>query len=535
MEIISKSYLSLLKQMLRKFKPSNIEDIVLLVAAYRPGPMQYLDGIIAVKHGRQEPEYVIPEMREILSQTYSFPVYQEQIMSIFNKFAGFSLGESDIIRRYMSKKKTEKFMAYKDKFVEGMVARGGKPEKVEEFWNQLIDFSKYAFNRSHAAGYALVAYYTAWFKYRYPKEYLCSVMNNTAFEKLNGLIGDCRGFGIDVLPPDINESDEVFSIHGNAIMCGFSNLKNVGNAGANIIEERNRNGKYVSFADFVLRARTDSGVVESLIDAGAFDAFTNSRFALKKSLAEYSDILKKIKSKEKDLADPEITDAKRAARLTALDELYEKINKIRLSDDEDDELGKLLKEKEIVGAYVSAHPLDSYPKPESLGCTPINKLSSGGYVNAMGIITNLRITNRKSDGAPMAFLKIEDSTGDIEVCCFAKSYAKNKAFIKEDAVIKVRGKCIDDVENMSDDEDVEILKIVLDAAEFVDAKKSTIVLFVKDADEWTNNVRQKILAYHDRNGCLLMVYNASAGLFSKYKYTVNKNILKNKDFRTRQK
>lgn len=525
-----------MKEMLRRFKPDCIEDVILLVAAYRPGPMQFLDDIIAVKHGKKKPDYVIPEMSEVLGTTYGYPIYQEQVMEIFNKFAGFSLGESDIIRRYMSKKATEKFMAYKDKFIEGMVARGGAPARVEKFWNQLLDFSQYAFNLSHAAAYAHISYYTAWLKFRYPKEYFCSVMNYTEFKKINGLIGDCRDFGINVLPPDINISAEKFSIYSDSIICGLGNLKGIGNASTGIINERNQNGKFTSFADFVVRARTSSDVIDSLIAAGAFDNFSDSRKALAESTEEYCEILKKIKTKEKELADPDLTEAKRNSRTAALKELYDKINNVRIGDYEDDPLKRLLKEKEIVGSYLSAHPLDSYKKPEALGCTPINKLSSGGYVNAMGIITDLRIVHRKSDGAPMAFFKLEDNTGDIEVCCFSKSYAKNKDLIIEDTVIKIRGKCINDVEYSSEeDKDEEVIKIVLDTAEPIESEKSTIILFVKDSDDWSGNVRQKVLAYHNKNGCPLMVYNFSTRLFSKYKYTVSKSILKNKELRTKQK
>lgn len=515
-----------MKQMLKRFKPENIDDIILLVAAYRPGPIQYLDSIIDVKSGKKKPVYVIPEMESVLGNTYGSPIYQEQIMTIFNKFAGFSLGEADIIRRYMSKKKTEKFMAYKEKFIEGMVNNGAVVEKAEEFWEQLVEFSKYAFNRSHAAAYAFVAYYTAWLKYKYPKEYLCAVMNDTEFNKLGGLIGDCRAFGIKVLAPDINESEDGFSVKNDGILYGLSNVKNVGNESRAIIEERNRNGKFVSFADFMIRTKARKDVTESLIAAGAFDNFSKSRSALIELVATYGNIIQKIRNKEKIIEDND-ADAKKKERAKAsLDIYYDELNDTMGDDVEEDPLKRLIQEKEVIGAFVSAHPLDSYKSSKELGCVPIAFLSEKKKVSIAGIICNLRIANRKSDNSPMAFFQIEDRTGIVDVCCFAESFKDNHQYIKEDNVIKITGKCIEEADSFNDNGE-KVTKVIVQQIELVEQEKPVITLYVPSLMAWTDTISKQVQRYHDRNGCPMILYDCLFGRFRKTDIFVSKEILSN--------
>ena len=538
-----------MKQMLRQFKPESIEDIILLVAAYRPGPMQFLDSVIAVKHGRKKPEYVIPEMASVLDTTYGSPIYQEQIMTIFNKFAGFSLGESDIIRRYMSKKKTDKFMAYKDKFIDGLVKSGADPEKAEAFWTQLLDFSQYAFNKSHAAAYAFVAYYTAWLKYHYPKEYLCAVMNDTEFDKLSGLINDCKDFGISVLPPDINESDSLFSIENDSIVFGLGNVKNVGNAGDPIIQERRINGPFTSFANFMLRTKCKKDVAESLILAGAFDKFSESRSALKSSVTEYGDILKKISTKkeklitvnadiekleynknvyglsDKENKELEKINASKCKLTDSLNELYSNINSIAVNvHGEENGFVRLQEEKELLGAYVSGHPLDAYKKPEELKCTPIGELSEKRFASIMGIISNLRLTNRKSDNAGMAFFTIEDVTGSVNVCCFTKAFKEYSHLIKEDAVIQIDGKCFEDEDSMTEE---VVLKFSVDSIKPLTENRPVIKLYVPSIMAWTNDIYPKIKPYQDKNGYDLIIYDCLFGKFRNTNLTISKDILNN--------
>ena len=520
-----------MKKMLRQFRPESIEDIILLVAAYRPGPMQYLDSIIAVKHGRKEPDYVIPEMETILGKTYGYPVYQEQIMQIFNKFAGFSLGESDIIRRLMSKKKTKEFAKYKDKFIDGLCESGADRNRAEDFWIQMVDFSEYAFNKSHAAAYAFIAYYTAWLKCYYPAEYLCAVMNDTEFEKLGGLIADCRGFGVKVHPANINVSDTKFSTSKDGVVVGLGLVKGVANSAAPIINER-INGRYKSFPEFMMRTRTSKDVAENLIYAGAFDEFTKNRQALVDAVPEYCEILKKIKTKETVLSaestattakEIEKEQAKKERAQTALNLLISNMNNISVNLYGDENLlVRLENEKEKIGAFISGHPLDTYGTPKDYKCTEIDELDKQRNVTVMGIITNLRIVQRKSDSADLAFFTLEDQTGTIAVNCFTQTYAQFKDVIREDGVVIITGDCIEDVDNITDE---TVLKINAKSIKTIQAKKKTVVIEIESAMDWEDNVKEKIKAFRTKDGMNLVAYDKMYGKFRNIDAQVTNDIL----------
>lgn len=521
-----------MKKMLRQFRPENIEDIILLVAAYRPGPMQYLDSIIAVKHGRKKPEYVIPAMESILGKTYGYPVYQEQIMQIFNKFAGFTLGESDIIRRLMSKKKTSEFAKYKDKFIDGLCENGANRQKAEEFWEQLVDFSKYAFNKSHATAYAFVAYYTAYLKHYYPAEYLCAVMNDTMFEKLGGLIADCKSFGIKVYPGNINVSDATFATKRNGVMVGLGLIKGIASSATGIIEERNKNGNYKSFVDFVLRTRASKDVMENLAYAGAFDDFTKNRQALVDAIPEYCEILKKIKTKETVLyAESTATDekslekenAKKEKAKEAIDMLIHNMNNISVNIYGTENMAtRLENEKEKIGAFISGHPLDTYGTPADYKCTKVDDLERQRNVSVMGIITNLRVVQRKSDGADLAFFTLEDQSGEIGINCFVNTYSQFKDMIHEDAVVIIEGDCIEDIDNVTDE---TILKINAKAIKSVQIKRKTVVIEIESAMDWEDRVKGMLKAFRMKDGMPLVVFDKMYGMYRKTDVCVNPEIM----------
>ncbi len=293
-----------MKQMLKEFKPDCIEDIILLVAAYRPGPMQYLPEIKAVKSGEKKAEYIFPKLSEVLSSTYGKPVYQEQIQAIFHRFAGCSLGEADIVRRAMSKKKidilTDPKTNYKGRFIDGMIANGSTAENAEKFWIELLEFANYAFNKSHAAAYAYLAYQTAWLKYHYPAEYLASVLKYAKIERYPMLINEAHNFNIAVLPPSIRYSEEEFTAVKGMINFGIGNIKGIGNSGGIIIEERNKY-PFSSFKDFLKRVPFKQNQLEALIDAGVFDEFNKNRLALNSGSETVCDIIKHINQKKTQL------------------------------------------------------------------------------------------------------------------------------------------------------------------------------------------------------------------------------------------
>lgn len=561
-----------MKQMLKQFQPESIEDIILLVAAYRPGPMQYLKDIIAVKRKEKEPEYIIPEMESILGATYGKPIYQEQIMAIFNQFAGFSLGEADIIRRYMSKKKTDKFMAYKEKFIEGIVAKGATKANAEAFWEELLKFSQYAFNKSHAAVYAFVSYYTAYLKYYYPKEYLCSVLNSDIdLTKKGEVISDCRDLGIKVLPPDINKSGYNFTVGEDSIMFGLSMVKNVSQSANVIINEREINGPYKSFGDFIARTHIDSETSTFLIRSGAFDAFTNSRSALESVISDfvaagkkYEATRKKIKELEASIyalshpnefqiyptgeknrtifkkgdqeflfkcACTEIAIEKklkqqqaslsnaRETQQSALDLLHSISYDKNAREDIDIRLNN---EKEATSSFISAHPLNGFVVPRY--CKPIETVTIG-QTSICGVITNLAIRQRKSDKADMAFFTLEDANAKrIDINVFTKTYELYKDLIKDGAVVIISGTVHEDSFG-----DEVVLKLSAENIKIPEKILKKICVKVPSLAEWSENIYNEVKYYNDATGYELYLFDESTGTFRETDLSVSYSILNNEN------
>lgn len=431
-----------MKKLLKGFKPQSFEDIILLVAGYRPGPIQFLDDITAVKNGTKKPDYIIPEMEEVLGKTYGYPIYQEQIMQIFNKFAGFSLGESDIIRRYMSKKKADKFAAYKDKFIKGLIEHGATEKNAEKTWNEMLKFSAYAFNKSHASAYALIAYQTAWLKYHYPAEYQAAVMTYADDQKKVGmLISESRSLGITVLNPDVNLSSSAFVAEDGKIRMSLTSIKGLGNPDA-IMES----APYTSLWDFVYRSGVHSDTCAAVIAAGALDRFDSNRQHMTALLPEYFALAKKIKDKENRLT---TADEKQAFVIEqSIKELKAEVNEIWSPELPETNAQRLAGEKDVLGAFVSGHPLDGYGMPADYRCKPVMSATDVGvFIDVMGVIENLRIVNRKSDGLKLAFFDITDRSGSIPVAVFTRVYAEFADEIDGGNVVKVSGKIVEDTED----------------------------------------------------------------------------------------
>jgi DNA polymerase-3 subunit alpha len=425
-------------------------------------------------------------MESVLGTTYGKPIYQEQIMQIFNKFAGFSLGQADIIRRLMSKKKVKEFQEYKVKFVDGLVSKGANKEDAENFWNELEKFSLYAFNKSHSTAYAIVAYYTAWLKHYYPAEFFAAVFNSTEFDKLGTLIAECKEFGIEMLPANINKCTTDFVAFDNKIFVGLSSIKGVANSASIIINER-QNAQFNNFIDFLLRAKVSKDVIENLVYAGAFDDFTQNRQALINALPDYQDIIKKIRQKETIIANLENaiseTDiSKKERAIEAREKLVNELSSVSVNLlGEEDVLSRLEKEKEVIGAFISGHPLDSYGKPEDLKCVPIADIDVQKNISIMGMIKNLKVTARKSDGKSLAFFTIEDRTGEVKVNCFTYAYSQNKDFIEEDAVVIATG---DIVQNEDVFNNEIVYELNLQSVKPIQKKKRFIAIKMKDITEW---------------------------------------------------
>ena len=474
-----------MKTMLRKFRPDKFTDLVLLNAMFRPGPLQYLDDVIAVKNGSKPLEYLTPELEPILKSTYGAIAYQEQVMAIFQRLAGYSLGGADLVRRAMSKKHLDQIEAERQAFIHGDKARGIKgcvangidADAANKLFDQMTAFASYAFNKSHAAAYSTNAYYTAWLKLHYPAEFLASAMNQarkTARKKnpIRDLMMEARHMGITVRVPDVNRSSDKFDVNENGeILFGLAMVPGVAGTAQDIVKEREANGRFLSIGDFILRTRPNKTALENLTDAGAFDSFCPNREAVSALAARLKKELPKVQKKQ---AQADIWNRAKAARdgLAAMpfdDDLagyvdmeedkflprYENAASA-LAEAEDafireepdlslpeDGLGKMNRERELLGVYVSAHPMAGYDRPE--GVTAIGDMCIG-TTRIMGVVSAVETRSRKKDGKPMAFLTIEDTTGEARCAVFTSAYNDNRACLEEGTVVTAQGKAVTDGE-----------------------------------------------------------------------------------------
>lgn len=546
-----------MKKMLKRFRPEKFEDLIILVSMFRPGPMQFIDGVIDVKNGKK-PEYITPELEPILGKTYGAIVYQEQVMEIFQKLAGYTLGGADQVRRYMSKKKADKLAHERNVFIDGCKKNGIDADKANMLFDQMNEFAKYAFNKSHAAAYAANAYYTAWLKYHYPAEFITAAMNWADIKKIPGLMKEAKMFGVNVLPPDINKSEQEFSVDdaGN-ILFGLGSVKAVGGASDEIIREREENGIFTSFIDFFMRTNVNSGAVKALISAGALDAFCDNRRAMYEVVDTFKDLTKALKDKQSFIDDaekllphlghirsedsfaqvlkelhlkktdfPKRTDKERLSlridnakkRIASLKrELSEVSFPLYLKETTDD---RLKGEKEFLGHTVTGHPMDNYPASKEVGATPADEVTSDTK-KLQGVISGLSIKQRKSDNADMAFFDIEDATGSISASCFASAYAKHKDLIREGNVLIFEGWVSKD-----DSEESFVIRDVSPArkrsfriAHFV----NSYAIFHADKED---AFRKK---YEDVSGSEFYLYDRSCCQFRKALYKVSEAVFKEPD------
>lgn len=542
-----------MKKMLKSFKPDCFEDLVALVSLYRPGPMDFIPQYIEAKFHPETISYLCPQLEPILSKTYGCIVYQEQVMEIVQKLAGFSLSQADNVRRFMSKKKMDKLEHEREAFVhgeaergiDGCESRGISAAVANKLFDQMIEFAKYAFNKSHAAAYAALSYITAYLKYHYPAEYMCSVLNCTDnAQKMPSVLGDCREIGIEVLPPDINSSDIGFIVKENKILFGLNSIKGTKIAAVRtILEDRKINGEYISFKDFLKRKVGDKSTCEGLIYAGAMDAFHPNRYAMLRTYEVGNELVGKIKDKEEDLQDKEeklrekpeekrtITAYQKAK--DALELLKQQFEVLRIIDGAEDKKQRMLKEKEVLGFFVTSHPMESFRLPEQMGCVSISNLEPGAKpVEIIGIIENLEIKGRKKDNKPMAFFDLEDLSGMVHVCCFTESYQQFGEYLEENQTVKLFGMVNQEVDELSGDAEISFF---VESVKILKPDLNEITLFLSDISQWNENlneIRKKKLIQPD--GHPLLVYDKLMGEYRHTSFYVSKEILKDETFETRQ-
>ena len=432
-----------MKRYLKDLKASSFEDIIAMVALYRPGPMQFIDSFIRRKHGEEKITYLHPGLENSLKNTYGILIYQEQFMQISKEWCGFTGGQADTLRKAVGKKKIDLMNKVKPEFIEGAQKVGGATkEQAETFWNQLLDFANYCFNKSHAACYALIAYWTAYLKAHYPDAFMAALMTADMrwTDRLAIEISECKHMGLKVLGPDINESYGDFAIVGGekTIRFGLSGIKNMGKSLVEevVIPERDKNGPFKSVCDFAKRVNStkfNKKSWESAIKTGAFDRF-GTRSDLLFNLEQVQAYGAKV---QKDQAAGQTDLFAMMGSSGAIPEV-----ELKKSPSEYSEKEQLLWERDLMGLYISAHPLDKYDTyfaeqthPFSL-VTPENNNKS---VIIGGIITNIRSILTKSN-TKMAFVKVESKSGEQEIVVFPKTFEQFQNILVQDNVIRVTGR-----------------------------------------------------------------------------------------------
>ncbi len=440
-----------MRDLLRRMQPTGFEDIVAVLALYRPGPMgmnahnDYADR----KNGRQEVKPIHPELEEplkdILRDTFGLIVYQEQIMQIAQKVAGYSLGRADILRRAMGKKKAEVLEAEFEGFEKGMQDNGYSKAAIKALWDTILPFAGYAFNKSHAAGYGLVSFWTAYLKANFKAEYMAALLTSVGDDKDKAAVylADCRRLNIQVLPPDVNESEHNFASVGNDIRFGMGAVRNVGaNVVASIIAARKEKSKFTDFSDYLNKIDTvacTKKVTESLIKAGAFDSLGHPRKGL---MLVHSDAIDSVMATKKAEA---IGQFDLFGGLDDGDDSVSSVFDVKVPDEEWDTKHKLALEREMLGLYVSGHPLDGVAHVLAAQAdTPIpaileGDVKDGAQVTIGGILAS--VTRRiNKNGMPWASAQLEDLTGGIEVLFFPQSYSVYGMDVIEDAVVLVKAR-----------------------------------------------------------------------------------------------
>jgi len=500
-----------MQKFMTNLKPDSFEDIIAGISLYRPGPMDQIPTYIRNKKNPDRITYIHEILRPILDVTYGCMVYQEQVMQIVRDVAGYSMGRSDLVRRAMSKKKMDVMEAERKVFiygeqdedgnwiVEGALKRGVEVSRANKIYDQMIDFAKYAFNKSHAAAYAVIAYQTAWLKKHYPAEFMAALLTSVRGNetKVAQYIANARKMGIEVLPPDVNESYENFTVVSGKIRFGLTAVKNVGeNAVMSIIEKRSSK-PYSSFSDFCTRSDfkvLNKRAFESLIKCGAFDSFGVYRSRL---LASYEKTIDNIQSDRKNKIDGQISLFQTMESFAQTEEYYPQIAEF-------DEGYKLSLEKEMLGLYITGHPLEPYRSILEEKCSingsiieNLNEMmelgiKDGQMITIGGIITGKKILVTKNSNT-MCFITLEDLYGVIEVVVFPGVFAKYDHMLETDSKVLIKGKL-----NISEDQASSVICEEMTELENFRRKKTfqAVQISVVDMKDKRIEMIKEILSKH---------------------------------------
>lgn len=497
-----------MKSFMKELRPQNLEDIIAGISLYRPGPMDFIPKYIRGKNNASSVTYSCPQLEPILEPTYGCIVYQEQVMQIVRELGGYTLGRSDLVRRAMSKKKQAVMEKERANFiygneeeqVPGCVAKG-IPEKVaSKIYDEMMDFAKYAFNKSHAACYAVVAYQTAFLKYYYPVEFMAALMTSVIdnSEKVAEYIMVCKSMGIAILPPDINQGESGFSVNGRSIRYALTAIKSVGRPVIDaVVEERRERGPYVNLKDFITRVAqkdVNKKAMENFIKAGAFDSLPGTR---KQFMSAYVQIMDHI------IRDRKNNMAGQMSLFDLVDDSQKEEFDVKLPDVGEYSKEMLLSfEKEVLGVYISGHPLEEWEELWKKGITNTTadfmlKEESGETVvkdnmsvTIGGMIADKKIKYTKNDKV-MAFLTLEDLLGSVEVIVFPKDYEKYHEKLTEDNKVFIKGRV-----SLEEDKDG---KLICERVTPFDEVQRKLWIKFKTRQEYEENVGElyKMLADSD--------------------------------------
>lgn len=507
-----------MKNFMKELKPQSLEDIIAGISLYRPGPMDFIPKYLEGKNNPDNITYDCPQLEKILKPTYGCIVYQEQVMQIVRELAGYTLGRSDLVRRAMSKKKQSVMEKEKKNFVygnteenvKGCIANGIDEQIAIKIYNDMMDFAKYAFNKSHAAAYAVVSYQTAFLKYYYPVEYMAALMTSVIENstKVSEYIVTSRSMGIKLLPPDINEGESGFSVKNNSIVYGLSAIKSIGKSIIDtIVEERELNGKYTSLKNFIERLsgkEVNKRTVENFIKAGAFDSLDGNRRQL---MTVYSRIIDSVNEEKK-------------KSITGQMSLFDLVSdedkadyEIRMPDlEEYSKEEKLAFEKEVLGVYVSGHPLEQYEDKWRKNVKSFTKdfitdeegntIAKDNMVTIVGGMIDTITLKTTRNGKTMAFITLEDLYGVMEILIFPNVLERYRYMLKENEKIFVKGKV-----SIGDDEQG---KLICDQIISFDKVPRELWIQFKDKNEYMlkENELLEFIRNSDGNDTLIIYCKA---------------------------
>ena len=497
-----------MKSFMKELRPQNLEDIIAGISLYRPGPMDFIPKYIRGKNNASSVTYSCPQLEPILEPTYGCIVYQEQVMQIVRDLGGYTLGRSDLVRRAMSKKKQAVMEKERANFiygneeeqVPGCVAKGIPEEVASKIYDEMMDFAKYAFNKSHAACYAVVAYQTAFLKYYYPVEFMAALMTSVIdnSEKVAEYIMVCRSMGITILPPDINQGESGFSVNGRSIRYALTAIKSVGRPVIDaVVEERRERGPYVNLKDFITRVAqkdVNKKAMENFIKAGAFDSLPGTR---KQFMSAYVQIMDHI------IRDRKNNMAGQMSLFDLVDDSQKEEFDVKLPDVGEYSKEMLLSfEKEVLGVYISGHPLEEWEELWKKGITNTTAdfmlkeedgetvVKDNMSVTIGGMIADKKIKYTKNDKI-MAFLTLEDLLGSVEVIVFPKDYEKYHEKLTEDNKVFIKGRV-----SLEEDKDG---KLICERVTPFDEVQRKLWIKFKTRQEYEENVGElyKMLADSD--------------------------------------